>query len=67
MDYKLDALEDSSLECPRCQTAMKDCGALNFITKTGHGTHPFWLASHLEGVELQTYACPNCGKVEFFL
>lgn len=69
MDYQLDKLDDSSLDCPRCGTAMKDCGALSFITKKSDATHPLWLASHIhsEGVELHTYACPSCGKVEFFL
>ena len=65
MDHQLDKLDDSSLDCPRCEATMKDCGILGFLKNSG-AAQPLWLISAIS-VELQTYACPSCGKVEFFL
>lgn len=65
MGNQLNKLDDSSLDCPRCEATMKDCGILGFLKHSGAAL-PLWRIS-ANSVELQTYACPSCGKVEFFL
>ena len=67
MDYNLNKLPDSELECPRCGTPMKDGGPLSL--RTNADTLPqAWLLAHFHAniVEFSTYVCPACGKVEFF-
>jgi hypothetical protein len=68
MDHKLSQLPDSELEWPRCDTLMKNGGSLGIPTQRDRLPQA-WLLSHAHAniVEFETFACPNCGKVEFFL
>jgi len=68
MDHNLNQLADSELDCPRCDTRMKACGWLGIPTQMD-SLPQAWLLSHTHAniVQFETFACPKCGKVEFFL
>lgn len=68
MHYDLSKHPDSELDCPRCDTRMKDCGPLGLhARRDGVLQLPNLTRADINTVEFQTYACPNCGKVEFFV
>ena len=68
MDHNVNKLPESELDCPRCGTCMRDAGPLALRTQADVLPQA-WLLAHVHAniVEFQTYVCPACGKVEFFL
>ena len=59
-------MDVKNLKCLRCQSTMRFAGRENLqLGKTG------WLLGDLPNLfagalEVSIFACPNCGKVEFF-
>lgn len=61
--------EANSISCPRCDTALTFVGTRKF--HEGSRQWGFWLGNLGELLtkrqHFDVYACPNCGRVEFFL
>ncbi len=62
-----DEPQNRSLKCLRCNTAMEFAGNSRFHEGTQYGVlgNLFELFENRQSFDL--YACPGCGKVEFFL
>ncbi len=66
LDYNLNNLPESELDCSRCGTCMKDAGPLALRAMADTLPQAWVMApSHAKIVEFKTYGCPACGKVEF--
>lgn len=59
-ESQLKSLPDSKVDCLRCETPMKDIGEVKLLVGAG-------LSRVLpQGLGLEAYLCPGCGKVELF-
>jgi RNA polymerase subunit RPABC4/transcription elongation factor Spt4 len=67
MEMRPQQLGDRSIDCLRCNVALKYRGNYRFHegTRVGALGDLFELFTNRESFDL--YSCPNCGKVEFFL
>ena len=63
-ENELQKLPESNLSCVRCETPMRDAGELDLQVGGLPVPSPNIGMRH---ATLQTYVCPRCGKVEFFL